>query len=106
MTCSRYWELKIPFKSSEAGTSVLVSISTTGALGRGALVDVFERTFGQPGAFVSAPRRPRSSLAEVLLLCAAAVTLRRLRENPGPFSEVSNVPVKIFVGLISQLASD
>lgn len=84
---------KIPFRSSEAGTSLLVSISTTGALGRGSLVEVFERTFGQPGALVSAPRRSRSSLVEVLLLCAADVMLRRLTENPGPFSDVSNVPV-------------
>lgn len=68
-------------------------------------MEVFEATFGQDGAFVSAPRRSMSSDTEVLLSFAATVRLQSVMENPSPFSEVSNGPEYILVGLMSHFLS-
>jgi hypothetical protein len=78
--------------SSSGGTSVLLSISTTGTFVRATLVDLLESTFGHEGAFVSALSNSRSSETEVLLSLAATVRLHKVMENPGPFRDVSNVP--------------
>jgi len=68
-------------------------------------VEVLERTLGQEGALVSAPRRDRSSSTDVLLSFAAAVRLQSVIEKPGPFNEVSKGPEYIFVGLMSHFVS-
>lgn len=96
----------IPLMSSFGEISVWLSISITGACFRMTLVEVLESTFGHDGAFVSALNRSRSSEADVLLSLPAVVKLHNVMENPGPFSDVSNVSENILVGRIFQLFSE
>ena len=73
-------------------------MSTTGVFFAASFVEVFDRTFGQDGAFVSASRRFINSDTEVLLSFAAVVRLQRVIENPGPFRDVSKTLEYILVG--------
>lgn len=72
---------------------------------RSTFVEVFESTFGQFGAFVSAPNRSKSSAVAVLLSLAAVVRLQRVIEKAGAFKEDSKHPEYILVGLMSHISS-
>ena len=82
----------VPLISSSAETGACFSISTSGLSFFATLVEVFARTLGHAGAFVSAPSKFISSLTDVLLSFAAVVRLHNVTEKPGPFKDVSKGP--------------